>query len=246
MRGLSRAGLLASAAWLPWLIFGLLAGALADRVSPRALLIGSDIVAMIIAGSVPVLAVFNLLTVEMLVTAAFLLGTSAVVFRVTLPRMVIQLVPEVQLPQAVLEYFATESAAAVAGPGIAGFLAQLASAAIGVGLSAVGYLASALFLSTIRPKVRVASAQPEALLTSIRTGLHVVSKDKYLRYFSVLACVQNFGLTGILSLQVVFLADDLEASVTVIGLVVGAGGLGGAIGALAGPSVMRRMVRPEL
>jgi len=49
-------GLLGALEVLPYLVFGLFAGALADRADRRRLMIGSDVVNAILLGSIPVAA----------------------------------------------------------------------------------------------------------------------------------------------------------------------------------------------
>ncbi|GHJ53017.1 MFS transporter [Nonomuraea sp. TT08I-71] len=238
-------GILAAASWSPWLILGLPAGALADRWPPRTTMIVSDLVAAAAAAAVPLLWVTGRLTLAALVAVAFVIGSCAVVFRAALPRLVTRVVGAEQLGTANSMLYATESASTVVGPGLAGLIAQAVSAAIGVLLDAVSFLVSAVCLARTRPAGQAsdhAVAVPEEpFLHRIRAGVNVVARDRYLRYFACLAAVQNFGLTGLLSLQVLFLVGELAAPQAVTGLVLAAGGVGGVIGGLLGPHVARRL-----
>jgi predicted MFS family arabinose efflux permease len=235
-------GILAAATWLPWLVLGLPAGAVVDQLSPRAVIIGSDLVAAAVAATVPVMWAMDALSLPVLVAVAFVIGSCAVAFRAALPRLVIRVVPTPQLGGANSRMYATESASIIVGPGLAGVIAQAASAAVGVLLDCISFLVSAACLGRIRPAVAAPGADAEEPFTRrIRAGVSVVARDRVLRYFAGLAAVQNFGLTGLLALQVVYLVNDLGASQAVTGLVLAAAGAGGVAGALLGPFVARRL-----
>lgn len=234
-------GVLTAATWSPWLVLGLPAGAVVDQLSPRAAMIGADLIAGAAAGVVPLLWVTGRLSLLSLTVVAFTIGSCAVVFRAALPRMVIRIAPPEQRSAANSRLFATESASTIAGPGIAGLFIQVASAALGLLLDAISFLVSALCLSRIRPATVATTAEREPLRTRILAGVTIVVHDRFLRYFACLATVQNFGLTGLLSLQVLFLADTLAAPGVVIGVVLATGGVGGVVGALLGPRIAGRL-----
>lgn len=59
---------------LPWLIFSLLTGAIADRMNRRRLMIGADVVRMAIVGLLGLAIVVDAVNIWMLFLAAFLLG----------------------------------------------------------------------------------------------------------------------------------------------------------------------------
>lgn len=238
-------GVLAAASWSPWLILGLPAGALADRLPPRTTMIVSDLVAASAAATVPLLWLTGTLSLPALVAVAFLIGSCAVVFRAALPRLVIRVVDAEQVGTANSMLYATESASTIVGPGLAGLIAQAMSAAVGVLLDAISFLVSALCLARTRPAARppdhAVAVPEESFLQRIRAGVNIVARDRLPRYFAGLAAVQNFGLTGLLSLQVLFLVDELAAPQAVTGLVLATAGVGGVIGGLLGPHVARRL-----
>jgi MFS family permease len=234
-------GLLTAATWLPWLLLGLPAGAVLDQLPPRPVMIAADLVAAGAAAAVPALWALHALTVPALVTVAFLLGCSAVVFRAALPRLVTRVVDSTQLGRANSRLYATESASTIAGPGIAGALAAIAAAAAGVLLDAVSFLVSAACLASLRLDRPARRPRPDPLLRRIRDGLAVVVQDPILRYYPLLGAAANFGLTGLTALQVLYLVDDLRAGHLVLGLVLACAGVGGALGALLGPYAAGRL-----
>src|SRR5579885_3217878 len=64
-------GILTAAAWVPWLVVGLPAGAWVDRLPARRVMIVSDLAAGVALASVPVAGLFHLLTLPQLAIVAF-------------------------------------------------------------------------------------------------------------------------------------------------------------------------------
>ena len=119
--------LLSAAAWLPWLVIGLPAGAVVDRLPRRAVMLSADLVSIVAFASVPLASLGGWLTMTQLLVVALLAGCAAVFFdtayRAFLPAMV--------APQDLLEGNAklqgSEQVTHVTGPGLAGLIAQRAS-----------------------------------------------------------------------------------------------------------------------
>jgi predicted MFS family arabinose efflux permease len=185
--------------------------------------------------------VFDALTVPALVAVAFVIGCCSVAFRGALPRLITRVVEPADLGAANSRLYATESASYVVGPGIAGGLASVVTAAGAVVLDALSFLFSAACLARLRPRPGADDDGREPFLRRIRVGLRVVGSDPILRYFPFLALAANFGLTGLTALQVLFLVDEVGASEATIGIVLAVAGLGGVLGAGLGPYVARRM-----
>jgi MFS family permease len=84
--------MLVAAAWLPWLLIGLPAGAWADRLPCRAVMITCDAVSAALYASVPVAAWPGVLTIAQLLAVALLGGAASVFFstayQVYLPSLV--------------------------------------------------------------------------------------------------------------------------------------------------------------
>ena len=72
--------MLIAAAWLPWVLIGLPAGAWVDRLAPRTVMIAADMVSVLAFVSVPIAAWLGMLTLGQLLTCALLGGCAAVCF----------------------------------------------------------------------------------------------------------------------------------------------------------------------
>src|SRR4029078_5801088 len=123
---------LTAAAWLPWLLIGLPAGAWVDRLPPRPVMITADLVAAVTLLSVPIAWWLNALGLPQLVLVAFTGGGCTVFFRPAYAKLLPLIVAPARLESANARLFGTESATQIAGPGVAGLLARLGSATLGV------------------------------------------------------------------------------------------------------------------
>ena len=235
-------GALATAAWLPWLLVGLPAGAWVDRLPARGVMITADLASAAAYASVPAAWALDLLTLTQMVVVAFAGGVASVFFKTAYVVLLPQLVAPEQLESANGRMFGTESAMHIAGPGLGGLVAQWWSAAFGLVLDAASFLVSALCLWRIRPDRPATERAPAASIGArIREGIDFVRRDRYLPWMTAIGGLCNFGLTGIAALTVLFLVDDLGLDPSGVGIVMMAGSSGGLLGALAATWCSRRI-----
>ncbi|MFI5588220.1 MFS transporter [Amycolatopsis sp. NPDC051758] len=234
--------LIAAAAWVPWLVLGLPAGAWIDRLPHRPVMLLCDVVSALLFVSVPVAAWLGRLTTAHLVVVALLTGACSVLFttayRVYLP----VLVPPAELPEGNAKLQGSESAAQIAGRGLAGVIAQWAGVVFGLVVDAATFLVSAVCLSAIsareppRPVVR----RRTTVRREIAEGLQWVAHDRYLRPLAVFSAVANVALTGYQALQVVFFVHVVGVAPAAVGFLVAAPGAGGVAGAAVAGRLARR------
>ncbi|GGQ05224.1 MFS transporter [Streptosporangium pseudovulgare] len=145
-------GLLTAAAWLPWLLVGLPAGAWVDRLPKRPVMLACNTVSMAVFASVPVAAWSGALTMAHLLAAATAGGVAKVFFNLAYRAYLPALVGDERLLAANTRLQGSESAAQVAGPGLAGLLAQGFGAVSGVLADAVSFGVAVLCLRSIRTR----------------------------------------------------------------------------------------------
>jgi MFS family permease len=227
-------GLLTAAAWLPWLVVGLPAGAWIDRADARRVMIAADLGAAASIGSVPIAWAFGVLTLPHLVVAALGVGTASVFLRAAYLPLLPRVVGPSDLAVANARLVGTESAMQVVGPGLGGALVAVVSAAYAVVVDVLSFLVSALCLHLMDRRRLVPPAPPERrepLRREVATGIRVVAHDPYLRFFTLQGGASNFALTGYSALLVLFLVRDLDLDPKGVGLVMSAGSIGGLVGA---------------
>ncbi|MEE1929009.1 MFS transporter [Streptomyces sp. TRM 70351] len=234
-------GVITASAWLPWLLIGLLAGAWVDRLPRRRVMQCCDLLFVAIYLSVPVAAWLGLLTAGQLVVVALLSGTVRVFFHTAYGAIVPTLVAKPDLLEANVKLRSGESAAEVAGPGLAGLIGQLLGPVSAVLAHAASYLVSLLCLSRIetteRPPERSAR---RGIRQEIAEGVRFVAGDRYLRVLVCFSAMGNFALSGIQAVQVLFLVRTVGLEPGGVGAVFAVVSVGGLLGATLAGRVARR------
>ncbi|WP_367130862.1 MFS transporter [Saccharothrix sp. HUAS TT1] len=226
-------GVLTAAGTAAFLLIGLPAGVWVDRLSRRPVMLVADFARAALLLSIPVAWWLGVLALAQLVVVALLVGAATVMFDVAYQSYLPTLVGRAQLVEGNSKLEASRAVAAVSGPALAGGLAQLVGAAVGVLATGVGYLASALFLLRIRtPEPRPPAPEDPGLRRAIAEGLRFVFGHPSLR--AIVGCTATANFFGGISMAVLvlFLAREIDLSEALVGVVLAAGGVGGVLGAL--------------
>ncbi|MFJ7295853.1 MFS transporter [Streptomyces collinus] len=240
--GSTAVGLLTAAVWLPWLLVGLPVGAWVDRRRKRPLMIACDLTAAAALVSVPAAACLDALTFQQLVVVALVCGTAAVCFDTAYHSYIRIVLDGHDLLEGNAKLQGSAAATQVAGPGVAGLLAQALGAVTALVADAVTFLVSAVCLRRIG--VVEPDRDPDAERTSLRRqiaeGLRFVGQDPYLRPMVTWGAVINLALMGYQAVQVVFLVRTVGLNPGMVGLLLTGGSAGAVVGALVATRMSRR------
>jgi MFS family permease len=235
-------GVLGAATWLPYLLISLPAGAWVDRYRRRPVMVTSNLVAAALFTSVPVAAWLGVLTATHLLAVAFCAGFAKVFFRTAYQAYLPTVVGRDQLAQANAAMQGSASVAEVAGPGLAGLMAQAFGAVTAVLADAVSYLFSTACLLGIRARETPVEdpRRTAGLGQRIATGLRYTARDPYLRTLTLYAALGNLVLVAVQTLLVLFLVREVGAGSGLTGVLMTSMGVGGVAGAaLTGPLTRR-------
>jgi MFS family permease len=227
-----------AAATVPWLVFGLHAGVVVDRV-PRARLMVSLQVLRAAAGATAVAGVLtHRLDIVGLAVVAAILGTCEVYYDIASHAILPELVSADRLQWANSRLVAAEVAASeFAGPALGGLLFAV-SAALPVGVDAATFLASALLLASmrIRPAPQDRAAR-EPLGRELATGVRWFVRAPLIRTLTVLSASVNLGAGGLFAVLVLFAERWLGLGPAGYGILIAVG----AVGSLAGGLLAERI-----
>jgi MFS family permease len=236
-------GVLEAAAWLPWLLIGLPAGAWVDRSARRPIMITCNVVSALLFASVPIAAWTGLLGLPQLLAVAFCAGIAKVFFRTAYQAYLPAVVERGRLPEANAALQGSASATEVAGPGLAGAMAQTLGAVTAVFADAVSFLVSAACLLRIdatEPQIEQAR-QTKGLFRRVGEGLRYVARDPYLRTLTLFGALGNLTLVALQTLLLLFLIRVVGVASSVAGLLMAGMGAGGVLGALCTKAAVRRL-----
>lgn len=231
-------GFLEAALWAPWLFVGLLAGVVVDRSNQRELMMACDAIAALGYGAVAVIAYLHLLNMPLLIAVSFVAGTVNVFSQATRQTYPPTIVSDDNLSVANSSLEASDSVTGFAGAPAAGILTHFAGTLAGVGVNALTFFVSA-FLLLISPPSERPFASGEAkenervgLRAQVTTGIRLVLDDVWLRGSATASAVANFAITGVGTLQALFLVRAVGLPPGWFGPMLMGEGVGGFLGAV--------------
>jgi MFS family permease len=232
-------GWLAALVWTPSLLFAVHAGAWVDRrAHRRATMIVADLGRAVLLASVPASYALGVLTIWQLYAVAFGAGTFSVLFTVGNPAIFVALVPADRYMDGNTLVYGSRALSFVGGPSVGGLLVQLLTAPIAVVTDALSFLGSAFFLNRIRPaEAQPATAEDRAL----SVGAKFIRNSPIVRSSLIAISLVNFFNFVFLALFVLYATRSLHVRPGLLGLVLGAGAVGGVLGALVTKRLAARL-----
>ncbi|HEX7736871.1 MAG TPA: MFS transporter [Ktedonobacteraceae bacterium] len=238
-------GIQTAAEFVPYLLFGLLLGAVMDRVDRKRMMILVDIVRTLLIASIPVMAEVGHLSVLWIYGVGFLTSTLNICFDTGQFAAIPNLVEQDDLVTANGRIQASYAGASILGPVIAGVAVAFMPLAALMYIDAASFLVSAASLALVtisfNPRIEEAGEQEHKhLLQDVREGLSYVLRHPVLRNISLMMALVNFFDTTIMTQLVLFAKERLQASDTQVGLLFTAGSAGVVVLSLLAGSLRKR------
>jgi predicted MFS family arabinose efflux permease len=238
--GEGQTGLLQTALTLPFILFAIPAGLLADRISRRWLMAGSEGLRAAALLGILILICLNGLTLPLLALLGFVAVCGTVVYSVAAPALVPSLVSADLLPAANARIELARTVAFASGPALGGVLVGWVGAAPAFGFAATLSIMAVVLLSGVHEPARE-PAPPRHPLQEIREGAAFVLHHPLLRPVFTTQLIFNTGSFLVLAVFVPYAVRHLELSATGVGATLAMYGVGMVVGALSATRVMRRL-----
>jgi MFS family permease len=236
-------GFLGTVQYIPWLLVGLIAGAWADRLRRRPIMVAADLGRTLLLGFIPLAAVAGILRMEHLYVVGFLVGIMNVFFDVAYAAYLPTLVPCDRLVEGNSKLQMSAAIVEIGGPGLAGGLIQLMTAPLAIVVDTLSFLVSALFLTLIgapEPKPTLGN-DAHSLLVEIREGLRLVLSNPILRSFALASVTTNFFVDVHLAVFVLYVTRELEVLPIILGSIYAIASIGGLLGSLFAERLVKWM-----
>jgi MFS family permease len=229
----------------PYLVFGLIAGALADRVDRKKMMVAWNGVAALSLATIPGAAALHALTLAQVFVVTFGIGTAYVWFDAANFGSVPALVDRVQLPAAMSMIASSGTLALLIGPAVGGVLLTVMAPPYALGFDAASYVISAILLASIRRPFRRPQPTQEQLArirADIAEGLRFLWHHPVIRTMTLAVFCACLSWGGTTSLLVVYASRALHLAHADVrlGLLYSAGELGGLISFVAVPALVKR------
>ncbi len=226
-------GLVVAARMTPQLLFGLFAGAAADRLDRKRILLATQWVTMSVHFLLAALVLTDLVEPWHVFTLAFLSGSMLAVYQPARQSIIAQLVPAEELLNAVALNTTAINLMRILGPAVAGVLLFSGVGSVYLLSGALGILVIvAISLIEIRHEPRPADGEA-SWLGDIREGLGFVSRNPTILSVLGLALILfTFGLpyqSVFVPLFAKKVLDLGDSGVAALGVVTGAGALIGSL-----------------
>jgi MFS family permease len=234
-------GFLAFCRFVPFSVFGLASGVVADRFDNRRLMMTTQAFAMAVSVALAALAFSGHATVWEAYVLAALGGTALVFDAPGRHSLTFQMVGRDELPNAVALNASIFNASRVIGPAIGGVLIAATSVGLCFALNAVSFLAVLAALALMRKEelVPVERGERPTLVAGVREGLSYVAGAPKVRAVLLMTLVVSTVGFNFHVLVPVLASDTLHVGARVFGLLSAAFGAGALVGALASAALAR-------
>jgi len=232
-------GYLIAAEIAPALFFSLHAGAWLDRRGRRRqTMIVTVVGRAALLATIPIAYWLGALSLAQLYVVGFLIGTLSTLFFIAYTTLFVSLVRREQYLEANSLLNGSRAFSFVGGPSVGGLLVQALSAPGALIADAVSFLVSAFTLRSIKP---VEPPTEEAERGHVKAGLRYVWRSPVIRASLLATATINFFNFVFWALFILYATRTLGVRPGVLGLVLGAGAIGGLIGSILTGRISRRL-----
>lgn len=228
-------GVVAAAQWLPYLLFGLLAGVFIDRHRRRRLIVGTELGQGALLLTIPVLAALGLLRVWVVVLFLLPFGTLSLLGTAAGQAYLPRLVPAAELTRANVRLERSRIAAQTVGPALAGGLVRVVGAPLAVLVDAASYLVSGVLVATVRtPEPAPSRAGRRRVRTELAEGLRFVYRHRTLAPYALGTHGWFIGTAMASTLWAPYVLRQAGIGSVGLGVTLAAAGVGGVVGNTVG------------
>jgi MFS family permease len=231
---------------IPVMLLALPAGALADIVDRRRLLIAIQVYLLIVAGALGILTLLDLTTVWVLLGFIFALGIGAAMMMPAWAAIVPDLVRPDELQSAVALNSIAINASRAIGPAIAGLLVAAVGPWLVFMLNALSYFGILAVLVRWKREHRKSALPAERFFSAIRVGMRFVMHTRALQAVLVRGIAFFLFASATWSLFPLIVRRELGRGPEIYGFLLTCIGIGAIAGALLLPRVRARFSRDAL
>jgi MFS family permease len=232
-------GLLAAAGTAAPLLFGLSAGAIADRLDRVTALFWCGVARLLLVAVLALMFYFGGASIALLCVVGFGLSIAKLLFDSVTAAVIPTIVRQGDLTKANSWYEALNSTAFTLGPAMAGWLLQAISVTALYAINAALYLASTIFLKGISlPATPKGLAKDQSHFADIADGLKLLWKNEVQRTIAIAAGFFNLFHTAFFTVFTIYALKELDFTAASFGTVVSVVGAAGLVGALCAPKLV--------
>lgn len=217
---------------LPIMLLSLVAGAIADNMDRRLVMLWAQGFMLVVSAMLSAFALLGWITPWLLLTFTFLIGVGTAFNGPAWQASVGDMVPRQDLPGAVALNSMGFNIARSTGPAIGGLIVAAGGAAAAFGFNALSYVGLVVVLAMWRPAREARLLPPEGLATAMGAGIRYVAMSPDIGRVLARALVFGVAASAVPALNPLVAKVVLGGGPLTYGVLLGAFGLGAVGGAL--------------
>ncbi|GII93445.1 MFS transporter [Sinosporangium siamense] len=228
---------------LPWLLFALVSGALADRLDRQRLIVAVNLLRGLAVAVLAAALVMGVASVPLVYIVFFLLGTGETLADTASAARLPTVVPPERLATANARLMATFTVINQFAAKPVGAWLFVVAVALPFGVNAVTFVVAALLVAWMRPVPGEVSAQEQrqGIWGDVAAGMRWLWRHRLLRTLALTMGVGNVVFCGAFAVFVLYADERLGLSEVGYGLLLVAFAVGGAVGTLVAPRLQARV-----
>lgn len=218
---------------LPIMLLSLIAGAMADSLDRRIVMLNAQIFMLLVSVALSVCAWTGLVTPWLLLLFTFLIGCGGAFNAPAWQASVGDMVPRTQLPNAIALNSMGFNIARSVGPALGGAIVAAAGPASAFAINAISYTGLIAVLARWRPAATPQLLPRETLGVAVSAGIRYVSMSPAIRTVLLRSIVFCIGASAIMALMPLVAKLMIAGGPMTYGMLLGAFGIGAVAGAFA-------------
>lgn len=222
-------GWVSASRWFPYMLLGLVAGVIIDRVNRKYILVVTDISRGILLILICLMAMYGLSNIGWLIVIMMIFGVMSLFHDVASQSLVPMIVPRNMLTAANARLGQSSAVAESSGPALAGGIVAWIGAPFAILMNAGTYILSGIIMSLIKYQ-NTDIASSDHLSAQIKEGLQWVYRHEYLRTMALNTHVWFLFHSMLSTVFVTFALIELGFKASNVGVVLSAAGIGAVLG----------------
>jgi len=236
--------LVLASVYLPIVLLSLVAGAVADNLDRRKVMLGAQIFMLIVSATLTVCTWSGWITPWLLLFFTFLIGCGLAFNAPAWQASVGDMVPRADLPGAIALNSMGFNIARSAGPAIGGAIVAVAGAAAAFAVSALSNTALIAVLSRWRPPPSTRTLPRETLGIAVAAGVRYVAGSPSILKVLIRSALFCIGASALMALMPLVAKELIGGGPLTYGMLLGAFGVGAVAGAM-GNARLREVMSTE-
>ncbi len=229
-----------TASTAPSLLFGLVAGALADIVDRRRVILATQLVLVAMTALLGSAAILGLIGPAALLACTFLIGAGFAFYLPAQQAAINDLVARVELPRAVALGAVAFNVARAVGPALAGAIAAWLGSGSALLVASAFFVVMVVAVTRQRRAARPIPGVPETILSGVVAGLRYTRHSLPMRALITRNLTFSLCASALWALLPLVARDLLGLGAGGYGTLMGCFGAGAVVGALSLPRQLRR------